>query len=127
MDFVLDENVPVSVSDMLIGHGHSARFVREYIPEGSPDPLVATVAQEINATLISFDGDFEKIAPRIPKGARGRFKRLCRIWMQCSEYQSADRLEGALSLVESERQLADNRRDIRMLIWISAGYIKTHR
>jgi predicted nuclease of predicted toxin-antitoxin system len=127
MDFVLDENVPASVGEMLIRNGHGAKSIREYLPEGSTDPLVATIAEKINATLISFDGDFEKIAPRVPAGARRRFKKLCRIWLQCSEFQAASRLELALSLVESERQLADTRHDLRMLIWVSSGYIKTHR
>jgi predicted nuclease of predicted toxin-antitoxin system len=122
MDFVLDENVPMSVCDMLVKNGHAAKFIRDYIPEGSADQVVAAIAERLEATLISFDGDFEKIAPRVPKGARQRFRKLSRIWMQCSEYQAANRLELALSLIVSERGLVD-----RMLIWISQGYIKTHR
>jgi predicted nuclease of predicted toxin-antitoxin system len=88
MEFVLDENVPVSVGEMLSRHGHDAKSIRDYIPEGSPDPLVAAIAEKVDATLVSFDGDFEKIAPRIPVGARRRFRKLSRIWMQCSEYQA---------------------------------------
>jgi predicted nuclease of predicted toxin-antitoxin system len=70
MLFMLDENVPVDVADMLIQQGHEAKFIRDYVPPGSPDPLVATVSQELDAVLLSFDGDFEVIAPRIPKGHR---------------------------------------------------------
>jgi hypothetical protein len=88
---------------------------------------VATIAEQIDATLVSFDGDFERIAPRVPEGARQRFRRLRRIWMRCSEYQAAERLRLALSLIEAEHQLADERADMRVLIWISGGYIKTHR
>jgi hypothetical protein len=112
---------------MLSQNGHIAKFIREYIPEGSPDALVATIAQEIKATLISFDGDFERIAPRVPKGARQRFKRLSRIWMQCSEYQAAKRLELALSLIMAEHDLAIHRPDVRVMIWVASGYIKTIR
>jgi Domain of unknown function (DUF5615) len=65
MQFILDENVPIAVAETLIRHGHVAKFIRDYVPPGSPDPLVATVAQKISAVLISFDGDFQNIAPRI--------------------------------------------------------------
>lgn len=127
MHFMLDEMVPVSVAGILKQNGHTAEFIRDYTPPGSPDPLVATVSTEMKAVLVSFDGDFEKIAPRVPYGQQRRFKRLSRIWMRCSEYQSAQRLERALSLVESEFQLAQTLSDSRMIIWIANGYIRTNR
>lgn len=94
MHFMLDENVPVSVKDMLETHGHQAEFIRDYVPPGSADPVVATISEELDAIPVSFDGDFEKIAPRIPKGQKRRFRRLSRIWMRCREpmiHQSAVR------------------------------------
>ena len=127
MHFMLDEMVPVSVASILQQNGHTAEFIRDYTPPGSPDPLVATISEEMNAVLVSFDGDFEKIAPRVPDGQQRRFKRLSRIWMRCSEYQSAQRLERALSLIESEYTLARTFPDRRMIIWIANGYIRTNR
>ncbi len=124
---MLDENVPASVADMLLGFGHTAEFIRDHVPPGSPDPVVATVSQELDAVLISFDGDFRRIAPRVPYGQRTRFRRLCRIWMRCNEPQAARRLEGALTLVEAEYELAQTRSDMRMLVWIANGYIRTDR
>src|SRR6266403_3522962 len=106
MYFMLDENVPQDVADMLNEQGHKAEFIRDYVPPGSPDPVVATVSQELNAILLSFDGDFEVIAPRIPRGHRGRFRKLSRIWMRCSEPQAAERLKKGLDLVSSEYALA---------------------
>jgi predicted nuclease of predicted toxin-antitoxin system len=126
VDFILDENIPLSVQTMLKAHGHAAPFIREFAPEGSPDPLVATISEQMNAILISFDGDFDKIAPRIPDGQKARFRRLSRIHMQCAEYQSAQRLEKALSLVETEYAMAQSARS-RMLIYISKSFIKTNR
>lgn len=125
MLFILDENVPVDVADMLTQHGHDALFIRDYVPPGSPDPLVATVAQELNAVLVSFDRDFQSIAPRIPKGHRQRFRKLSRIWLRCHEPQAARRLQVALSLVVSEYALAQPRAPMRM--WISSSYIRTDR
>jgi predicted nuclease of predicted toxin-antitoxin system len=127
MDFILDEKVPRDMADMLIRHGHNPIYIREYVPPGSPDPLVATVAQELKAVLVSFDGDFQHIAPRVPHGQRSRFRTLSRIWMRCIEPDGAERLGEALSLVESEFALAQQRSDRRMLMWVGTSYIRTDR
>jgi predicted nuclease of predicted toxin-antitoxin system len=93
MHFMLDENVPRDVADMLSARGHKAEYIRDYVSPGAPDPLVATVSQEVDAILVSFDGDFEKIAPRVPRGQRTRFRKLSRIWIRCGEPQAAQRME----------------------------------
>lgn len=127
MHFLLDENVPASVAGSLRDRGHEVTFVRDIVPAGSPDPLVATVGEEIEAVLVSFDGDFQKIAPRIPAGMRRRFRNLSRIWLRCGEPQAARRIDGAMTLIESEFELAQTRADKRMIIWMSASYIRTDR
>ena len=125
MYFMLDENVPQDVADMLIGHGHKAEFARDYIVPGSPDQVVATASEELDAILVSFDGDFETIAPRIPKGQRARFRKLSRIWLRCGEPQAAARLEKALDFVEREYALVTPTTPMR--IQISKGYLRTDR
>ncbi|MGF6309936.1 putative nuclease of putative toxin-antitoxin system [Bradyrhizobium sp. i1.8.4] len=127
MRFMLDENVPVDMADMLTRHGHEAQFIREYVPPGSADLIVATVAEQQNSVLVSFDGDFESIAPRIPIGHRARFRRLSRIWMRCFEPDGASRLQGALELVVSEFALAQFRADKRLWFWVGREYLRTHR
>lgn len=127
MNFILDENVPIAVAEMLTRHGHVAEFIRDYVPPGAPDPLVATVSQALNAVLISFDGDFQAIAPRVPHGHRARFRTLSRIWMRCDEPDAALRFQHALSLVETEFALAQARADTRMLMWIGSSYLRTDR
>jgi hypothetical protein len=49
MYFMLDENVPQDVADMLIAFGHKAEFIREYVPVGAPDQVVATASRELEA------------------------------------------------------------------------------
>jgi predicted nuclease of predicted toxin-antitoxin system len=127
MYFLLDENVPKAVADMIVSHGHQAEFIRDSLPEGSADPLVAMVSEEASGVLVSFDGDFEKIAPRVPDGQRVRFRKLCRIWLCCGEPQAAGRMEKALAFIQSEYDYNQTQRDTRMLVWISKGYLKTHR
>lgn len=126
MRFMLDENVPALAAEKLTGLGHTAEFIRDYVPEGSPDPLVATVSEQLDAVLVSFDGDFEKIAPRIPKGEKSRFRKLSRIWLKCRESQSGNRLETAIGLIESEHEI---HRDLprKMRLCIGDSYMRTDR
>jgi predicted nuclease of predicted toxin-antitoxin system len=124
---MLDENVAVEMAEMLVAAGHQAEFIRDYVPPGSADPIVATVAEQHEAVLVSFDGDFQLIAPRIPIGHRSRFRRLSRIWMRCGEPIGAQRLASALSLVESEFELGQQRDDQRMHFWVGISYLRTER
>lgn len=127
MKFIIDENVPVSARKVLERKGHTVELIVDHTARGSTDPVVATVSEKLDAVLVSFDGDFEKIAPRVPEGAQRRYKRLSRIWLRCTEYQTSIRLDKAMSLIESEYKLAQSSSDIRMLIWLSNGYIKIYR
>ena len=127
MKFLLDENIPMSVFRFLSGRGHDVEFIRDLIPEGSVDPLVAFVAEEEEAILVSNDGDFQKIAPRIPDGQKRRFKRLSRIWIRCNEYQAAARLEAVWDFVALEHAAARDRRDGRMIIQVSNSFIRSDR
>ena len=127
MRFILDENIPRSVSDRLSGEGCDVQYIRELIPEGSVDQLVAFVAEDQGAVLITFDGDFQKISPRISDGQKTRFKNLSRIWMRCSEFQAADRLEKALSFMELEFEVSRTNRDQRMQLQIATTFIRSNR
>ncbi len=127
MKFILDENVPVSARRVLEDSGHTVELIVDHTARGSTDPVVATVSERLDSILVSFDGDFEKIAPRVPEGAQHRYKQLSRIWLRCSEYQAGRRLEKIMSLIETEYDIARNSKDIRMLIWLSNSYIKIHR
>jgi predicted nuclease of predicted toxin-antitoxin system len=127
MHFLLDENVPHAVAEMLDRHGYRAEFIRDYVPRGASDPLVATLSQDLQAILVSFDGDFERIAPRIPYGQRRRFRRLSRIWLRCGEPQAAHRLQSALSLIAAEYELAQTSGTGRIIIQIGRSYLRTER
>lgn len=124
---MLDENVPADVAAMLQEHGHRSEFIRDYVPPGSADAIVATVAEQQECILVSFDRDFELIAPRVLHGHRARFKRLSRIWMRCSEPRGAVRLRSALDLVISEFALAQSRADKRLWFWVGQDWLRTHR
>jgi predicted nuclease of predicted toxin-antitoxin system len=125
MYFMLDENVPQDVADMLNELGHKAEFIREYAPPGSPDPVVATVSEELDAILLSFDGDFEVISPRLPDGQKKRFRKLSRVWLRCSEPQAANRLRTVIDFVAAEFTLTKPNSPMRLTI--GASYLRTDR
>ena len=124
---MLDENIANSVSEFLKSNEFDVEYVRDLIPTGSVDPLVAFIAEDHHAILVSHDGDFQKIAPRIPDGQKRRFRGLNRIWLRCSEYQASVRLERAMSLISDEFRIAQESRDRRMHLTIGESYIRTDR
>lgn len=127
MRFILDENVAVSVFRKLKELGHEAEYVRDLIPEGSVDQLVAFVAENESAVLISHDGDFRKIAPRVPDGQKKRFSRLSRIHLRCPEFQAAQRIEKSIDFILSEFNIAMLGNDKRMILQIGSSYIRSDR
>lgn len=127
MRFMLDENVPVSVSDALGELGHDIEYVRDLLPAGAVDPLVAALAEEDHRILVSFDGDFQTISPRIPVGQKARFRRLSRIWLRCTEFQAAQRLQRAMTFIEAEFAIATAAADTRMLLQIGSSFIRSDR
>lgn len=127
MKFMLDENVANSVRLYLEENGFEVEYIRDLIPTGSPDPLVAFVSEDKSAVLISHDGDFKKISPRIPDGQKRRFKNLSKIQLKCNEFQSATRIEQTLDFIQAEFDQAQNRKDKRMLLTIATSFIRSER
>ena len=99
------------------------------LPPDSPDPIVAAYAARKNAVLISFDGDFNTISQRLPKGARRRFKKLSRIHMAVKGPTAHVRMAAAMSLIEFEWAESAKRDDGGRRIWIviQPTGIKTNR
>ncbi|MGH6804871.1 MAG: DUF5615 family PIN-like protein [Methyloceanibacter sp.] len=127
MRVLLDQNVPDSVAEAFRENGHEVIFLRNILPPDSPDQIVADVSEAEGAVLVSCDGDFQRIAPRIPIGQRRRFARLSRVSLNCPEPQAANRVRVAMSLIETEYEVAQNANDARMIISIGRQVIRTHR
>jgi len=61
MKFLLDANLPRSAADWLRNQGHLVEDVRQVLPEGAEDALVARYAQTHRLVLITRDFDFADI------------------------------------------------------------------
>lgn len=84
----------------------------------TPDPIVAAYAARTNAVLLSFDGDFNQIAPRLPNGAKNRFRKLSRIHMSIKRPRAEVRLAAAMSLIEFEWAESAHRQSNERRMWI---------
>lgn len=124
---MLDENIPLLVARELKDLGHDSLVMPRHVSKTIEDQTVAQISEDEDAVLISFDRDFQSIAPRIPDGQKRRFRKLSRIWLRCSEYQAPQRLRNAMSFIEAEHEIALNSRDRRMLLEIGSSYIRSNR
>jgi hypothetical protein len=127
MLFFLDENVANTVAIVLRKAGHEAVFIRDMIPAGSVDQLVAALAENEDAVLVSHDKDFKTIAPRIPDGQRRRFKKLSQLKLACAEPKAAERVEQNFPFIDLESQMAKKRHDKRVMIQIGKGVVTIFR
>ena len=123
----MDHCIAESTSKLLEGLGHTVVRLKEALPINSPDPLVAKVSEKDGYILVSHDGDFDKIAPKIPKGERTRFRKLSRIHLSCSNAKGAERIGAAMSFIEFEWKIAQARSDKRIFIVIQTDIMKTRR
>lgn len=127
MRFFTDQNVPESVPKTLEKAGYEVIRLRQKIATDTPDPLVAAVAEANAGILVTMDGDFKTIVQRTGIGRR-RFRKLSLIrFEKCRESRAADRLSGALSLIEHEWRIGSGDKDRRMFVVICAEVIRTHR
>lgn len=112
---------------MLEQSGYEVIRLREKIATNTPDTLVAAVAEANSAVLVTMDADFKSIAKRSGLGRR-QFRELSVIrFEKCRESRAAERLKGALSLIEHEWDYGKGKTDRRIFIVIGAEVIRTHR
>lgn len=69
--FFADHCIPNSVIRELINAGHEVLSLRDYIPIDSPDFVAIKKGQEINAILLSLNGDFADIVTYPPANYKG--------------------------------------------------------
>lgn len=64
--FFSDQCVPSEISDSLKRYGHEVTLLREVLPIRSLDPTVIAKARELDAVLVSLNGDFADIVSYPP-------------------------------------------------------------
>ena len=69
--FFADHCVPKSAVDSLQQDSHEVFRLKDFIPQDSPDPHVIAAAQNLDAILISLNGDFADIVAYPPADFKG--------------------------------------------------------
>ncbi len=73
LNLLIDENVPASVAEFFASRGHNVRFVRDLLPAGTADPVVATIGDKLSAIVVTWDRDFDKLAESDPQETAPHF------------------------------------------------------
>lgn len=116
-----------SVCSFLEERGHNVIRAREKVPEGTPDPIVAKVSEDLSAILLTDDADFNTIVARRMDGQKRRFRKLSRIHLACKHSRALERISAAITLIEFEYENAQSRDDKRMILEIKPTLIRTLR
>jgi len=69
--FLADQCVPATVTTSLCNAGYEVWCLRDCLPIESPDSIVIAKAQELEAILISLNGDFANILDYPPADYQG--------------------------------------------------------
>jgi hypothetical protein len=124
MLLLIDENVPDSVAQFLAERGHDVRYVRDLFPRGIPDPIIATLGDQMAAMVVTWDRDFDKFVQRIPEGNKQRFRNLGRISFQCREPRGRALIERWITTIEFHERTCRERGEGRMIITIQESGLK---
>ena len=115
MKLLLDHCVPNRVVVMLADVGHEVVCLRECLPTNSPDPIVLQKADDLDAVLVSLNGDFADITAYPPAKHRGIIALQVRnrpeavvpiterLIAYLRQYPERRGMDGTLLLVESHR------------------------
>lgn len=113
---LIDEDVPNSVGQVFRDHGHEVRLVRDILGAGTPHPVIAKVANELRAILVTWNvRHFKRLSTRRNLSEFG-LHRLGRIDFQCLETKGAHRAEQMMRRIEFEYEEAQRRQDKRIFI-----------
>jgi uncharacterized protein DUF5615 len=113
--FFADHCVPALVIRLLRDDDHEVFVIKEHIPPDSKDPTVIAKAQDLDAILVSLNGDFSDFVSYPPAAYRGTVSLqvrnhpeaipalMNRLLKYCSIYSEMSHYRGKLLLVEVHR------------------------
>lgn len=126
MRFLIDHNVQVSVQRVLKQLGHDVALSKDEVGQEAADPVVAAAAIDQDRILVSHDKDMKRVQRFLSDKNRARYRKLCRLMLQCPEPVAARRLEAMMPLVEFEFAQARHC-DAPMLIHIQERIVRIIR
>jgi hypothetical protein len=124
--FLIDEDVPQSVSEYLGNRGHITHSVKQSTFEGEPDEVIVKLAhqisQEIAAPVVVVTWNhkhFANLISRRPPNNNNRFRTLGRLSMTCPRPGAIKRLNETIEDIEREYALCLARDDKRLIVTLT--------
>lgn len=124
MRLLIDENVPRSVAEFFANRGHEVLFVRDLLPAGTADPVVAQIGDRLSAIVVTWDRDFDHLVKSIPDGSKTAFRKLGRISFKCREPEGVELLGRWIDLIEFHYARAIGQADFRMIVTVQKSSLK---
>src|SRR4051794_26904339 len=119
MLLLIDENVPASVATVFREHGHEVWRVTDVALPGTPDRLLAAIADEFSAIIVTWNRkDFKSLAG-FRQDDQFRHRKLGCINFKCRENLGSVRAEQMMKRIEFEFEEVQALRDKRVLITIT--------
>ncbi len=120
MLLVIDENVPASVGRVFSDRGHEVVHVLDVALPGTPDDVIARYGDIHEAMVITWNRrDFRRLSALVSPDNVRRFRRLSWIAFRCSEPHGAARARRWIEAIEFHLNLAQQRRDRRLMVDIT--------
>lgn len=113
--FFADHCISNAMMQVLRDAGHEVLRLRDYLPVESPDPLVIAQTQQLDALLLSLNGDFADIVTYPPANYQGIIalqvrnhpevipQLMARLLAYLSSHTDREHYRGKLLLVEVHR------------------------
>ena len=128
MRFLIDENVPTSVSELLAKRGHEVILSREVLAEGVSDDIVAAYASANELIVVTWNAkDFIRLIGRRPTDNHNKRRNAGLLCLTCNETRGAQRLEEVIDLIEYEHKRAGSRKDRRVIIDVGQDFVRIVR
>ena len=122
MRFLIDEDVPVEVADLLAGRQHEVVNARDRIGlgRGKPDTTVASAADADRAIVVTCNYRHFRalISRREPTGGRRRYRHAGLIALCCEQGRAFKRLANFITEVEDEYRKVQGMNDKRLIVEI---------
>ena len=125
--FLTDVCVPDSVAEMLGQLGYAAQPTKMLQDEDSEDPLVAALADQLGAVLISHDRDMKRLIARRPNLQKRQYRNAHLIKCDCKQWRIEERLQTSMPLIIREFELRKQMKDPRMIVYIETNFVRIWR
>ena len=121
---ITDENVPAAVGRFFSARGHHVRLALDLVVAGTPDEALAAIGDKLDAIIVTWDKDFNKLVRQMPTRTKAKFTRLGRITFACPEPLGVVRLQQLIESIEFQYGQCQQREEKRFMVTIGQSHIR---